>query len=89
MTRFEPVGLVGFGLMGQGIATCLLSRGFSVRAYDSDRRVYARGQANIDHALAELVRRKLLKPGLRKDWRNRMLSASSFDDFSPCPLIIE
>jgi len=47
----EPIGLVGFGLMGQGIATCLLSRGMSVRVYDSDRRTYKRGQTNIDAAL--------------------------------------
>jgi 3-hydroxybutyryl-CoA dehydrogenase len=85
----EPVGLVGFGLMGQGIATCLLSRGLSVRVYDSDRRTYARGQANIDAALAELVRRRLLKAAVRRKWRERLLCAASFDDFKPCPLVIE
>ncbi len=89
MAKLEPVGLVGFGLMGQGIATCLLSRGFSVRVYDSDRRTYARGQSNIDAALAELVRRRLLKAALRKNWRQRLQCVASFDDFKPCPLIIE
>ena len=85
----EPVGLVGFGLMGQGIATCLLSRGFSVRVYDSDRRTYGRGQANIDGALGELVRRRLLKAAARKDWRSRLECVGSFDDFAPCRLVIE
>lgn len=85
----EPVGLVGFGLMGQGIATCLLARGFSLRVYDSDRRTYTRGQSNIDAALAELVRRRLLKAAVRKSWRSRLERAASFDEFKPCPLIIE
>jgi 3-hydroxybutyryl-CoA dehydrogenase len=84
-----PIGLVGFGLMGQGIATCLLSRGLAVRIYDSDRRTYTRGQANIDAALAALVRRRLLKAAVRKNWRERLHCSASFDDFAPCPLIIE
>jgi 3-hydroxybutyryl-CoA dehydrogenase len=86
---FDPVGLVGFGLMGQSIATCLLSRGLSVRVYDSDRRTYARGQANIDAALQQLIRRRLMKAAMRKNWRDRLMCAASFDDFAPCPLIIE
>lgn len=75
--------------MGQGIATCLLSRGFSVVVYDADRRTYRRGQAHIDAALAELVRRRLLKAAIRKDWRSRLECVSSFDAFAPCPLMIE
>src|ERR1035438_8052284 len=85
----NPIGLIGFGLTGQGIATCLLSRGLSVRVYDSDRRTYARGQAQIDAALAELVRRRLLKAAMRKNWRERLQCVASFDAFAPCPLIIE
>src|SRR6185312_17000293 len=87
--KFDPIGLVGFGLMGQGIAACLLSRGFSVRVYDADRRTYKRGQANIDAALAELVRRRLLKATVRKTWRARFECVTTFDAFAPCPLIIE
>ena len=85
----QPVGLVGFGLMGQSIATCLIARGFVVRVYDSDRRAYARGQAAIDSALGEMVRRRLLKATVRRNWRERFLRAASFDDFSRCPVVIE
>jgi 3-hydroxybutyryl-CoA dehydrogenase len=89
MKQLQPVGLVGFGLMGQSIATCLMSRGLTVRVYDSDRRTYTRGQANIDAALAELVRRRLMKAAVRKNWRQRLECAASFDDFAPCPIVIE
>ena len=85
----QPVGLIGFGLMGQGIAACLLSRGFPVRVYDADRRTYKQGQSHIDAALKELVRRRLLKAAMQKNWRDRLLCVSSFDAFAPCPLMIE
>lgn len=85
----EPVGLVGFGLMGQSIATCVLARGLAVRVYDSDRRAYKRGQATIDAALGELVRRRLLKAGVRKSWRQRVEFVPSFDGFASCRVIIE
>jgi len=86
---FDPVGLIGFGLMGQGIATCLLSRGFEVRVYDADRRTYKRGKAHIDAGLAELVRRRLLKAANIKNWRDRLQCVPSFDAFAPCPVVIE
>jgi len=87
--RFQPVGVLGFGLMGQSITTCLLARGFTVRVYDADRRTYARGPAEINAALAELVRRRLLKAAFHKNWRRRFQCIPSFDDFNPCPLVIE
>jgi 3-hydroxybutyryl-CoA dehydrogenase len=89
MPVLQPVGLVGFGLMGQGIATCLLSRGFAVIVYDADRRTYASGQAQIKRSLTELVRRRVLKAANTKDWRDRLHCATSFDSFAPCPLVIE
>ncbi len=86
---FDPVGLIGFGLMGQSIATCLLSRGFTLKVYDADRRTYRRGKAHIDEALTELVRRRLAKRAAIKDWPDRLQCVSSFDSFAKCPLIIE
>jgi len=87
--NFSPVGILGFGLMGQGIATCLLSSGHSIRVYDPDPTAYPRGRKRINSGLAELVRRRLMKSGLRKDWTKRVEFLTSFDDFRPCPLVIE
>jgi 3-hydroxybutyryl-CoA dehydrogenase len=86
---FDPVGIIGFGLMGQGIAACLLSRGFSIRVHDLDRGAYRRGQTHIDAALAGLVRRRLMKDAARKNWRERVEFIPSFDDFASCKVIIE
>jgi 3-hydroxybutyryl-CoA dehydrogenase len=89
MSVLQPAGLVGFGLMGQGIATCLLSRGFRVIVYDSDRRAYGRGLTQVERSLEELVRRRLLKASAIKKWREGLQCAASFDAFAPCRLVIE
>jgi 3-hydroxybutyryl-CoA dehydrogenase len=85
----NAVGLIGFGLMGQGVAACLLSRGFAVRIYDSDRRTYKRGQGQVAASLGELVRRRFLKASSIKNWRAGFECVSSFDAFSDCAIVIE
>jgi 3-hydroxybutyryl-CoA dehydrogenase len=88
-TRFDPVGIVGFGLMGQGIASCLLAHGHSICVYDRDRRTQKKGSAHIEEALSELVRRKLVRPSIRKEWRKRIAFASAPADLAPCRFLIE
>ena len=87
--NFSPVGILGFGLMGQGIATCLLASGHSIRVYDPDPTAYRRGRKRIDSGLAELVRRRHVKSALRKHWNKRVEVLASFDDFRACTLVIE
>lgn len=88
-TRFDPVGIIGFGLMGQGIASCLLSHSHSIYVYDRDRRTQKRGLAHIEHALSELARRKLVRPLIRKNWRDRIVFASAPADLAPCRFLVE
>ena len=42
----KPVGLIGLGLMGRGIASCLLSHGLDVIAYN---RTAKRAKASLHH----------------------------------------
>lgn len=87
--RTETVGVVGLGLMGRGIATCLVANGFSVVAFD---RVTGKGEQcceHIDKALTELVSRGLLKRTATRDWRARFQSASSIDELGGCRFVIE
>jgi 3-hydroxybutyryl-CoA dehydrogenase len=88
-TRFDPVGIVGFGLMGQGIASCLLSHSHSICVYDRDRRTQKKGLAHIEGALSELARRKLVRPSIRKEWRERIVFAAATADLKPCRFLIE
>lgn len=84
-----PVGLIGLGLMGQGIASCLLSRGFHVVAYN---RTASRAQASLKHvahALSELARRKVVPRSAIADWKKRYQLTDSIDGLRDCFFVIE
>ena len=87
--RKQPVGLVGLGLMGQGIATCFLAHGFQVIAYN---RTASRAKESITHvgsSLREMVRRKLITAARIRDWRKRYQLVTALDGLAPCGLIVE
>lgn len=85
----EPVGLVGLGLMGQGIATCFLAHGFRVIAYN---RTASRARESIAHvasSLKEMVHRKLTTAARIRDWRERYQLVPVLQGLAPCGLIVE
>jgi 3-hydroxybutyryl-CoA dehydrogenase len=84
-----PVGLVGLGLMGQGIATCLLAHGFRVLAYNRTASRARASRAHIGRSLEEMVRRRLTTQARVRDWRDRYELAPALDGLAPCALIIE
>lgn len=87
--RVQPVGLIGLGLMGRGIATCLLSQGVEVIAYN---RTAKRGKASLPHieaSLQELVRRKMIPRKRIRNWRDRFRLVSSIAELAPSPFLIE
>ena len=49
----EKIGVVGLGLMGRGIATCLLAYGRRVAAYDAQARRRREAATHIGPALEE------------------------------------
>ena len=89
MERLQPVGLIGLGLMGRGIAACLLSQGLEVIAYN---RTASRARESIPHiaeALRELARRKIVTRASIRDWKKRFHLAASPADLAPCRFVIE
>ena len=85
----QPVGLIGLGLMGRGIASCLLSHGLEVIAYN---RTAARARASIGHiqtALDELVRRRMVPRAAMKNWRDRFRLVRSIEELAPARFVIE
>ncbi len=84
-----PVGLIGLGLMGQGIATCLLAYGFRVIAYN---RTASRAEESLDHieeSLREMARRGLVPRAAVRGWRRRYQLVRSVAELAPCPFIVE
>lgn len=85
----QLVGLVGLGLMGQGIATCLLAYGFRVIAWN---RTVSRAGASLDHidgSLNEMARRGLRTARQIRGWRSRYQLAGSLSELAPCDFVIE
>jgi 3-hydroxyacyl-CoA dehydrogenase len=83
------VGVVGLGLMGRGIVTCLLARGFKVIGSSRSAARRKSSYSHIDEALRDLVRRKFLKPSGMKDWRKRFHAVPSPGEMGECGFVIE
>jgi 3-hydroxybutyryl-CoA dehydrogenase len=85
----QPVGLIGLGLMGRGIASCLLANGLEVVAYNRTRSRASASLRHIEHTLGELVSRKVVPRSAIRDWRKRLRLISSLDGLAPCRFVIE
>ncbi|MBI3279809.1 MAG: hypothetical protein HYZ57_08215 [Acidobacteria bacterium] len=83
------MAVVGLGLTGPGIASCLVASGFHVTAFD---RVPAKAKDCSEHiatALREIVWRRLLKRTAARDWRECFRVVSSVDGLAGCGFVIE
>lgn len=83
------VGIVGLGLMGQGIATCLLAHGYQVVGVDANKRRFAETLSHVYTALADLKRQKLLAPASAANWKKKVTLTSSMAELASCELVIE
>ena len=87
--RIDTIGIAGVGLLGSGIATCLLSYGFRVIAYDPSPEARGRARAAIAEGIDDLVRRGGFPPGLQEAWPARYAEADALAGFAPCDFVIE
>jgi 3-hydroxybutyryl-CoA dehydrogenase len=85
----EPVGLIGLGLMGRGIASCLLAHGCRVIAYNRTASRAQNALGTIEAALQELVNRKVVRPRAIADWRDRVQLVRSPRKLAASPFIVE
>ena len=85
----QTIGIVGLGLLGRGIAACLLSRGRRVVAYAIDVASFQQAKQHIRTAIDELIERGGFDPALRERWPTNYVEANSIDDFAQCEFVIE
>jgi len=85
----KPVGLIGLGLMGRGIASCLLSRGLEVIAWNRTASRAAEALPHIGESLEELARRKIVPRSAVRGWKKRFHLAAAPGDLKPCGFVIE
>ncbi|WP_437230656.1 3-hydroxyacyl-CoA dehydrogenase family protein [Planctomicrobium sp. SH661] len=85
----QTVGIVGLGLLGRGIATCLLSRGLNVVAFDRDAAVVESAREHIESSLQDMAARGAVPKQMLSEWPGRITLADSLQDFAGCDFVIE
>ncbi len=83
------VGVVGLGLLGRGIVTCLLANGFQVVAYDLNDAVAEEATAHVARCIGELNQRGNLPDEVAASWPQRYQKAGQLKEFANCNFVIE
>ena len=87
--EIKRVGIIGAGQMGSGIAHVCAAAGLDVLLNDRDSSRLESGLATVDGNLARQVAKGTIDEGQRRNVRERIVPARSFDDLGPCDLVIE
>jgi 3-hydroxybutyryl-CoA dehydrogenase len=85
----SPVGVVGTGTMGQGIAQVALVAGHPVRLYDAVPGRAREAAAAIGARLDRLVEKNRLAASDRDSARARLVAAESLTGLADCALVVE
>ncbi len=82
------IGIVGLGLLGRGIAACLLARGFQVVAIVPTAEEHATALPIIEQMLDELAQREGPAESLQL-WHSRLKQVTRWEPLAECSFIIE
>ncbi|MFC2077051.1 3-hydroxyacyl-CoA dehydrogenase family protein, partial [candidate division KSB1 bacterium] len=88
-SEIEPVGLIGLGLMGRGVAAALLIHGLNVVAYNRTASRAREAVEHIDRILEELVAKEFIVRDRIADWRDRFRLVETLEGVAPCGFVIE
>lgn len=89
MTTPSTIGVAGLGLLGRGIATCLLAHGFRVIACEPKAEARDAAPTHIRGAIDDLVNRGGFPAALREEWRGRYVTCEDVAAFAGCEFVIE
>jgi 3-hydroxybutyryl-CoA dehydrogenase len=87
--QLQKIGVVGLGLLGRGIATCLLAHNFRVIACDLNPDTRADARAHIDRAIEELVHRGGMPASLLTARSANYTETAAIPDLARCDFVIE
>ena len=87
--EFGTVGVIGLGLMGRGIASCLLANGLPVVAYNRTTRRAKQAEKHIAEMLDELVARQVTSRAKVSSWRRRFQVTGDIDGLAEVDFVIE
>ncbi|MGM0639028.1 MAG: 3-hydroxyacyl-CoA dehydrogenase family protein, partial [Pseudomonadota bacterium] len=85
----QPIGVVGAGTMGQGIAQVLVQSGFDVQLYDVADEQLERARGSVDKGLGKLVAKEKLSDADKDAAMARLSTSTALDALRDCEVIIE
>jgi 3-hydroxybutyryl-CoA dehydrogenase len=86
---WQTIGVAGLGLLGRGIAACLLAHGFRVIAFSRQESTHADARRYIHRAIDDLVHRAGFPSALSREWGERFTPVRSCEPFAECEFVIE
>jgi len=89
MGEVQRLGIVGFGLMGSGIAQVCAQAGYDTLVRDVEQRFLDKGFDRVDGSLARLVKGGKLAEGDARAARGRIRGTTSLAEFGDRDLVIE
>ena len=85
----KRVGVVGFGLMGSGIAQVCAQAGYETVIREVAQPLLDKGFARVDSSLARVVKSAKMTEADAKATRGRMRGTTKLEDLKDCDLVIE
>ncbi len=88
--NIKTVGILGCGIMGSGIATLLLTKGFDIWLWDLDQKKIQKGLKTIRNSLEQDVKLgRITKKNMELIITKRLKLTTSYVDFKNVDLVIE
>lgn len=87
--RFSVVGIIGLGVMGQGIAETLATAGIEVIAVERHQKALARGLEGLSRAMDSEIKRWAKTAAEKKAVLSRVKGTVNLTDLSQCDIVIE
>jgi 3-hydroxybutyryl-CoA dehydrogenase len=87
--NIKKVGVAGLGLLGRGIAACLLGHGFRVVAFTRREATHEEARQYIVRAMGDLVERAGFSQELLREWQERYEPVTALEPMADCDFLIE
>ncbi|WP_248679311.1 3-hydroxybutyryl-CoA dehydrogenase [Sinimarinibacterium sp. CAU 1509] len=88
-TRIQTLGIVGAGMMGNGIAQVSAAAGLNVIMVDINEAAVAKGLQTVATSLDRLIKKEKITAADKDAILGRIKGTTSYDDLKPAQLVIE
>ena len=85
----NPVGIIGSGTMGAGIAQTAAAAGWTVRLFDIEQSLVDLALESITKRFDRLVEKNRITEEAAEEYKNRIHGTTTIQELTDCDLIIE